>query len=65
MKEIYYEITKTMNNLPLSIYLHKQSPCQICAAHWHRALELSIVFEENVIFLIMGKKEYDIKIVLI
>lgn len=52
MKEIYYEITKTMNNLPLSIYLHKQSPCQICAAHWHRALELSIVFEENVIFFL-------------
>lgn len=56
MKEIYYEITKTMNNLPLIIYLHKQSPCQICAAHWHRALELSIVFEENVIFFNNGKK---------
>ena len=56
MKEIYYEITKTMNNLPLSIYLHKQSPCQICTAHWHRALELSIVFEENVIFFNNGKK---------
>ena len=56
MKEIYYEITKTMNNLPLSIYLHKQSPCQICTAHWHRALELSIVFEKNVIFFNNGKK---------
>ena len=30
MQKIYYEITKTMNNLPISIYPHKKSPCQIC-----------------------------------
>ena len=50
MQKIYYEITKTMNNLPISIYPHKKSPCQICTAHWHRSLELSIVFEGKVIF---------------
>ena len=26
----------------------KKSPCQICTAHWHRSLELSIVFEGEV-----------------
>lgn len=50
MQKIYYEITKTMNNLPISIYPHKKSQCQICTAHWHRSLELSIVFEGKVIF---------------
>ena len=29
MQKIYYEITKTMNNLPISIYPHKKRPCQI------------------------------------
>lgn len=56
MREIYYEITKTMNNLPVIIYPHKKSPCQICTAHWHRALELSIVFEGKVIFFNDGTK---------
>ena len=56
MQKIYYEITKTMNNLPISIYPHKKSPCQICTAHWHRSLELSIVFEGKVIFFNDGMK---------
>lgn len=50
MNEAYYEITKTMHNLPLSIHLHKKSPFQIITAHWHRALEISIVFEGTVDF---------------
>lgn len=54
MQKIYYEITKTMNNLPICIYPHKKCPCQICTAHWNRSLELSIVFEGKVIFLMMG-----------
>lgn len=56
MQKIYYEITKTMNNLPISIYPHKKSQCQICTAHWHRSLELSIVFEGEVIFFNDGMK---------
>lgn len=56
MQKIYYEITKTMNNLPISIYPHKKSPCQICTAHWHRSLELSIVFEGEVFFFNDGMK---------
>ena len=56
MQKIYYEITKTMNNLPISIYPHKKSPCKICTAHWHRSLELSIVFEGKVIFFNDGMK---------
>ena len=54
MQKIYYEITKTMNNLPISICPHKKSPCKICTGHWHRSLELSIVVEGKVIFLMMG-----------
>lgn len=46
----YYEITKTINNLPVNIILHPISPIQIIEAHWHRALEISIVFEGEVIF---------------
>ncbi len=49
-KEPYYEITKTINNLPINIIIHKKSPIQIIEAHWHRALELSIVFEGEVEF---------------
>ena len=56
MQKIYYEITKTMNNLPISIYPHKKIPCQIYTAHWHRSLELSIVFEGEVIFFNDGMK---------
>lgn len=56
MQKIYYEITKTMNNLPISIYPHKKIPCQIYTAHWHRSLELSIVFEGKVIFFNDGMK---------
>ena len=56
MQKIYYEITKIMNNLPISICPHKKSPCKICTGHWHRSLELSIVFEGKVIFLMMGEK---------
>lgn len=56
MQKIYYEITKTMNNLPISVYPHKKSQCQICTAHWHRSLELSIVFEGEVIFFNDGMK---------
>lgn len=50
MGAAYYEITKTMHNLPLSIYLHKKSPFQKVEAHWHRALEISIVFDGKVDF---------------
>lgn len=50
MCEVYHEITKTMHNLPLSIFPHKKSPFQIIEAHWHRALEISIVFEGTVDF---------------
>ena len=51
MGAAYYEITKTMHNLPLSIYLHKKSPFQKVEAHWHRALEISIVFDyEDLIY---------------
>lgn len=46
----YYEITKTIYNIPLIIYLHKKSPIQIIEPHWHRALELTIVFEGEVDF---------------
>ena len=42
MQKIYYEITKTMNNLPISICPNKKSPCKICTGHWHRSFELSI-----------------------
>lgn len=56
MQKIYYEITKTMNNLPISIYPHKKSLCKICTAHWYRSLELSIVFEGKVIFFNDGMK---------
>ena len=49
-KEPYYEITKTINNLLINIIIHKKSPIQIIEAHWHRALELSIVFEGEVEF---------------
>lgn len=56
MQKIYYEITKTMNNLPISICPHKKSPCKICTGHWHRSLELSIVFEGKVIFFNDGVK---------
>ena len=33
MQKIYYEITKTMNNLPISICPHKKSPCKISPGH--------------------------------
>lgn len=46
----HYEITKTMYNIPIAIYLHKKSPIPITTAHWHRALELSIVFEGKIDF---------------
>ena len=43
-----------MNNLPISIYPHKKVHVKFVQAHWHRSLELSIVFEGKVIFLMMG-----------
>lgn len=53
----YYEITKTINNLPVNIILHPISPIQIIEAHWHRALEISIVFEGEVIFYNANKQK--------
>lgn len=50
LNDPYYEITKTIDNLPVNIILHPISPIQIIEAHWHRALEISIVFEGEVIF---------------
>ena len=49
-KEPYYEITKIIHNIPINIHLHKKSPLPIIEAHWHRAIELSIVFEGEVDF---------------
>lgn len=49
-KDPYYEITKTIHNIPINIHLHKKSPLPIIEAHWHRAIELSIVFEGEVDF---------------
>lgn len=43
-KEAYHEITKTIYNYPFRIILHKKSPFLQMPAHWHRALELSLVF---------------------
>ena len=40
MQKIYYEITKTMNNLPISICPHKKSPCK--TKNWFTSALFSI-----------------------
>lgn len=51
-KAPYHEITKTIYNLPFLIIPHKKEPYLQIPAHWHRALELSMVFEGPVDFYV-------------